>query len=305
MRQKKIRRAPTGAFRHMFGATVAAVAALAPADLSHAYTAAGDRLFPATIILPQIAPSDEAYLTTATQPVSGGRQTSLTGVYSKSITERFAIQIEDGYSWLDRSRGSSAAGWQNFDATLRYLAIIDQPHEFLFSVGVEREFGGTGARRVGASRQGATQPTIYFGKGLGDFDAGYLRPVAITGFAGYQVADSNPRPNLWNAGIAIEYSMPYLDSKVTALSLPDFVRDVTPIVEILFATPSGNSRGVSTSAVVAPGINYAGEGWEFGIEALIPATRAAGTGVGVTAQFHLSLDFLFPGSIGKPLFMGQ
>jgi hypothetical protein len=37
-----------------------------------------------------------------------------------------------------------------------------------------------------------------------------------------------------------------------------------------------------------------GEGWQFGIEAMIPMTRATGRGLGVTAQFHVWLDHFFP-----------
>jgi hypothetical protein len=40
-----------------------------------------------------------------------------------------------------------------------------------------------------------------------------------------------------------------------------------------------------------------------GVELLIPANRAAGTNVGVIAQFHMFLDDLLPGSVlGRPLF---
>ena len=44
--------------------------------------------------------------------------------------------------------GGSFNGWQNIDMAFKYLAIIDQPHEFLFTVGLDREFGGTGALRA-------------------------------------------------------------------------------------------------------------------------------------------------------------
>ena len=37
-----------------------------------AYTAVGDRVFPATILLPQAAPADAIYVTPSTRPVSGG-----------------------------------------------------------------------------------------------------------------------------------------------------------------------------------------------------------------------------------------
>jgi hypothetical protein len=281
------------------------IAVALPVSNAWAYTAAGDRLFPATILLPQIAPSDEAYVTTSTQPTTAGRATSLSGVYDKSITERWGIAVEDGYGWLDRRRASTVSGWHNAELTLRYLAVVDQPHEFLLSVGVDQEFGNTGATRAGADRHGSTTPTVYLGKGLGDLDIGYLRPLALAATFGYVASNGNPRPDQVATGIAVEYSIPYLESKVETLQLPAFMRSMTPIVEYFYTTPTTPSHGQSTTATVAPGFSFAGEGWEFTIEALVPATHATGTGLGVTAQFHLALDFLFPGSVGKPLFSGR
>jgi hypothetical protein len=34
----------------------------------------------------------------------------------------------------------------------------------------------------------------------------------------------------------------------------------------------------------------------------LPARRATGSGIGVTAQLHIALDFLLPDTIGKPIF---
>jgi hypothetical protein len=279
------------------------------ASPAFAYTAAGDRLFPATVVLPQISPSDDAYLTTGTQPqhsstvpAANDRLTNASVVYNKTITERLSVGIEDGWTRLDRAGAGAAAGWQNLETTVKYLAVQNFDHEFLLSIGADREWGGTGAQGVGASRSGAVAPALFFGKGMGDLGPDYLRPFAVVGTLGYQLADTNARPDLLQAGVAIEYSLPYLESKVASLALPDFARRLTPMVEVQFATPASTTRGAATAATVAPGINYAGEGWELGVEALVPTTRAAGSGVGVIAQFHLSLDYLLPTSLGRPLF---
>ncbi len=282
-------------------AALASIAATLAAPAAHAYTAAGDRIFPALLVLPQIAPSDEAYLTTSTQPTADGRVSTLAGVYSKSITERWGIQVEDSYSWFGRRRASTVSGWNNAELSLRYLAVVDLDREFLLTVGVHQEFGDSGARRIGADPNGATTPTVYFGKGLGDLDIGYLRPLAIVGNFGYEASNGGARADRQVGGIAIQYSIPYLVSKVEALKLPDFLRSVTPMVEVSYATTT-TGPGQSTAVTVAPGFSYAGEFWEIGVEALVPATHAAGTGVGAMIQFHLSLDFLFPNSIGRPLF---
>ena len=282
-------------------AALASIAFVLAAPAAHAYTAAGDRIFPALMLLPQIAPSDEAYVTTSTQPTADGRVSTLAGIYSKTLTERWGVQVEDSYSWFDRRRASTVSGWNNAELFVRYLAVVDLEHEFLLTVGVHQEFGDSGARRIGADPNGATTPTLFFGKGLGDFDIGYLRPLAIVGNVGYEASNGGTRPDRQVGGIAIQYSIPYLVSKVDSIQLPDFLRNVTPMVEVSYGTTT-TGPGQSTAVTVAPGFSYAGEFWELGVEALVPATRAAGTGAGVMVQFHLSLDFLFPNSIGRPRF---
>jgi hypothetical protein len=272
-----------------------------------AYTAAGDRLFPATGILPQIAPGDEFYIWGWTVPLAGGavgapdRASNFGAVFDKTITERLGIHFEDSWFRLDRVRAGSLQGFANFQTELKYEVVNDHPHEFLLTLGVNREWGGTGARQIGASRTGATEPRVYFGKGLGDFDIGYLRPLAVTGFVGYQFADSQPRPDLVNTGFVVEYSIPYLQSKVRSFDLPRLIRGLTPMTEVSFMVPAGRSFGARTTTLIAPGVSYAGEGWEFLLEALVPATDATAAGAGVRAQLHLSLDYLFPDTIGRPL----
>ena len=128
-----------------------------------------------------------------------------------------------------------------------------------------------------------------------------MRPLAIAGTFGYLIADKSPRPDVATAGFAVEYSIPYLQSKVRALEVPDLIRRLTPITELFLTTPAGPAHGTPNTALIAPGIAYTGEGWQFGIEAMIPMTRVTGKGLGVTAQFHVWLDYLFPNSIGRPV----
>ena len=281
---------------------LAALGFLLPAP-AHAYSSVGDRTFQATIIVPQIAPTDEFYLRTTSLrmtalPFGGDRRlTNLSAVYSKTITERLGLTFENGYNWLTRSDAATRTGFQNLEATLRYIAVLAPDDEFLLTAGVRREFG-TGAQRIGAEREGGTQPTLYFGKGLGGLGLESLRPLAIKGAFGYQFSDGD-RPDLWIGNLAVEYSIPYLQSKVRAFDLPDFVQRLTPQVEVQVTTPDGGGR--PTTALVAPGISYAGEGWEVALAALLPVTRGSGEGVGVGLQFHLSLEFFFPTMLGKPL----
>ncbi len=196
---------------------------------------------------------------------------------------------------------------KTFSLQLQYEPVIDQPHEFLLSVQVEQEFGGTGSQRVSTnSPQSATTPGVTFAKGLGDLPIGYWRPLAITGFAGYE-AGYGARTSTVQGGFSLQYSMPYLVSKVANVDLPPFLGGMTPLVELIYTTPvrgQSQRQGSSTKFLIAPGVSYSqGEGWEVGIEALIPANRATGSGVGVVGQLVLQFDYLLPDSVlGRPIF---
>ena len=296
-----------------------AVGVLIPVD-TYAYTAAGDRNFPALLILPQVAPSDAVWGSFATQPMNAfgtgdpTRQNQFTGDYSKTITERLGIQFQGGLTQLDRLQTSSVTGAQNFEVLLQYEAILDPPHEFLLSVEADQNLGATGNQHLSTNfQQSATQLGVTFAKGLGDLPIGFSRPLAITGFTGFQIAEGAPpqsnqgagqRSNKVNAGFSVQYSIPYLVSKVANVDLPQFLRGMTPMTEVVFATPVGPSYRNGRTLLVAPGISYSeGRGWELGIEAMIPTNKATGRGVGVIAQLVLQLDYLLPDSIvGRPIF---
>jgi hypothetical protein len=277
-----------------------------------AYTASGDRNFAATLILPQFAPGDETYLNYSMQPLRNGgpgtptNSSNFNVVLGKTITDNLGVFIEETYSWNKLSGGGTAYGWQNQDGSIKYEAVNNVDHEFIMSLALDRETGGTGAGRVGSSPSGATSPQVYFAKGLGDLDIGYLRPLAITTFNAVAFADTAPRPDISSNGFTIEYSIPYLQAKVQAFDLPEVIRQMTPMTEVLFTSPVGRSYGARTTALVAPGVSYNGGGWELAVEALVPGNRATGSGVGVTAQLHIALDFFFADTpLGKPLLSDQ
>ncbi|HEX3351081.1 MAG TPA: hypothetical protein VHS58_23545 [Acetobacteraceae bacterium] len=257
------------------------LAALAPVPAT-AYTAA-----------------DAFWTTDGAEPAPSGLEPTFKGTYAKTITERLGIEIEDGVVKVP-----TATGFMNVDLQLKYEAIQSQTHEFIFSVLLDQEIGGTGNKRVTGSSHGATQPG--FGNGFGDVPVDFQRPLAVTGFAGYAFGEGS-RPNALNAGFSVQYSIPYLVSKVTDADLPPLLRALTPIVEVVLSQPSATRDGKFRTLTIAPGFSYTqGNGREFAVEALFPATKNIGHAVGVFGQLTLQLDYLLPDSIlGRPLFAGR
>ncbi len=280
-----------------------------------AHAVAGVRIFPVTLTMDDPGVADEASIPTFSWerddssgvPVNGY---SFNFEYDKRITENFGIGINWGWNINQVTGGKTAGGFQNLFVTGKYQAYVNPEHEFIMSLGVVREFGGTGNINQGADRFGSTQPTIYVGKGLGDLPIGALRPLALTGELAYNIqdvrinstGDNQGGQNSVNAAMSVQYSMPYLQSQVKDMGLPDFFNHLIPLVELTWNVPTGHyEMPQPTTFTVAPGVIYMGDSWQIGVEALIPGNTAAGTHVGVIAMFHVFLDDIFPNSLGKPL----
>jgi len=76
-----------------------------------------------------------------------------------------------------------------------------------------------------------------------------------------------------------------------------------PLVEFAAVTPFNRiTPGVTTTGTIQPGVIWAGQYFQIGAEAIIPATRQTGNGYGGIVQLHLYLDDIFPNSFGRPLF---
>jgi hypothetical protein len=306
--------------------------ALVPLSGSLAHEIVGNRFFPATLGIDDPGVNDELSIPTVASFKTGDdpsfRQLDFSAEFSKRVTEAFAISVGTTYSRLSAPGGPTgfgANGFQNLETTFKYRVFKNPEHEFVMSVGLNVEWGGTGAASVGADPFNTYTPTIYFGKGFGDLPdtLSWVRPVAITGQVGYAIpgrnstttfgvdpdtgdttADTEFHPRVLNWGGTIQYSMPYLKSAVIDLGLPDFFNHLIPLVEATLQTPVANTftSGTLTTGTINPGFIWVGNTFQIAVEALIPINRQSGTNVGVIAQLHLYLDDIDPHGIGKPIF---
>jgi hypothetical protein len=306
--------------------------ALVSLNQSAAHEIVGNRFFPATLGIDDPGVNDELAFPTVSTFRTGDdpsfRQRDFSAEFSKRITEAFAISVAPTYSHLSRPGGPTgmgANGFQNWETTFKYRLLRNPEHEFVMSVGLSVEWGGTGVSSVGADPFNTYTPTVYFGKGFGDLPdtLSWIRPVAITGQVGYAIPGRNStntfgidpdtgdptldtefHPRVLNWGATIQYSMPYLKSAVVDLGLPDFINHLIPIVEASLQTPVGNTltSGTMTTGTINPGFIWVGNTFQVAVEALIPINRQSGTKIGAVAQLHFFLDDIDPRGIGKPIF---
>src|SRR5688572_2158668 len=101
-----------------------------------AYTAAGDRIFAPTGILPQIAPTDQIYSWAWTLPLSGeatgarSRMTNVGAFFDKTLTERLSLHFQGNWLRIDRVRTDSRYGSGNFESGFKYLMVNNHDREF-------------------------------------------------------------------------------------------------------------------------------------------------------------------------------
>ncbi|MDP9155911.1 MAG: hypothetical protein M3O74_16860 [Pseudomonadota bacterium] len=266
---------------------------------AHAHAVAGDRVFPSTLSVDDPGVGDEANFQYGHQRVPGdnGDQSINTfdAEYDKLITPRLAVSVGETYVMQNNAK---ARGFDNLDVGVKYLLYVNDAHEFMTSVGLDAEIGGTGSHAI-ADSFSTLSPTIFAGKGMGDLpdSLAYLRPIAITGEAGPALTTGAGQPNAFNYGFTVQYSLPYLQQHVHDLGLPQPLSNIVPLVEV----PLSRSQG-QTTGTVNPGFIWINRYGQFGVEAQIPINRASGSHVGILVQAHIFFDDVAPNTIGKPLF---
>jgi hypothetical protein len=305
-------------------AFVCAVAGTSVAESVFAHGFAGKRFFPATLATDDPFVADELSLPTVSRrktAASGEEPATLETDTSIDFTKRITPNLGLGFgaTWLRQEPDGAGAvsGFDNLAASLKYQFYKNDEHETILSVGADWDIGNTGAKRIGAETFSTVTPALFFGKGMGDLpdSAKFLRPFALTGSVGVAVParastttvddDGNTsveqHPNALQFGLAVQYSLPYLQSFVKDVGLSEPFSRMIPVVEFSTSTPFDRGGGGMTGTV-NPGVIWAGRYMQFGLEAIIPINSRTGGKTGILAQVHFFLDDLFPQSIGKPIF---
>ncbi len=313
-------------------AAAATLAGISPA-LSH--TIVGQRVFPATLEIDDPGVNDELALPSfayAPNP-DGSNQFDFGFEWQKTITYNLSFFVGNTFTHLThalRADGTVGTinGWQNLETQLRWTAYQNPEHEFLVSISGSAEWGHTGNASVGAEPFTALTVSGYTGKGFGDVENEWLRPIAVTGQLNYTWSTHpinvsidpdtllpviEQTPTVLSYGATLQYSLLYMNSFVH--EVPPFFRNLIATMEASFATPVSNI-GPSVPGAI-PGTHETTGTWgpglyylfrlgpfvgELGAVATIPINHASGRHVGALAIVDFFFDDMLPDTLGKPLF---
>ena len=227
----------------------------------------GDRFFPPTIAPDDPFATDEFSISASSfnnPAASDGssaktREVDISSEFDKEIFPKFALGVSGTYINLDPqgNQGPGQDGFSNVSVSAKYQLWENAPHEWILSLGGEIDLGDTGSKALGVDAFSTYTPTLYFGKGLGDLPPSlkYLKPLAVTGTFGYAIAgqptnaDGSLNSNALQYGVAIEYSLPYLQQHVEDVGIPHPFADLIPLVEFNMSTPLNHDGGPTTGTI--------------------------------------------------------
>jgi hypothetical protein len=290
-------------------------------ESAHAHGLIGKRFFPATLAVDDPFVADEMSLPTisylrlrGTDDAPPTKQVDLSGEISKRLTPDLGISLAGTFTILDPEPGKAVSGFDNLEVAAKYVLFKNAEHEFLLSLGLSWDVGGTGSKKVDAESFSTWTPQLFLGKGFGDLpdQLELLKPFAVTAALGWAVPGrtynqtfetlddgsvevrKELNPTVFQWGFTFQYSLQYLQSYVRDIGLPAPLNRMIPIVELALETPINGSNAGRISGTVNPGIIWFGRYLQLGIEAVVPINSDISKNVGVLAQVHFYLDDILP-----------
>jgi hypothetical protein len=155
-----------------------AVCTLACADVffanaAFAHAVCGARVFPVPLTIDDPGVSDEASVPTFTYQRSGAEggpgpvhEYDFEFEYDKRITDNLGLAVNYGWSVFRTEHAQPQTGFQNLSITAKYQTCISPDHEFIFTLGLEREFGRTGTQHTGRTNTAQRRPRFTSAKVL-------------------------------------------------------------------------------------------------------------------------------------------
>ena len=273
-----------------------------------AHAIAGMRVFPATLSFDDPGAANEFTVNDGQIEADGVTTNTLSLAYSKTVTPRFALSVTSDYNWVTRPGAAVQKGWDNLAVGAAYQLFINGPHEAIGLLAVSDSLAHTGSAGI-ASDYSTVSPEFAFGKGMGDlpWSLHYLKPLAVTGAVSEDIPRDASQPRMFNAGLSLQYSLPYLQRFVKDVGLGAPFNKLVPLVEYTgskcvdsdaLCRSSGNQ---DTTGFINPGVIWLGRYYQVGVEAQIPVNRASGNHIGVLVGLDVYLDDVLPHSLGAPI----
>ena len=282
-----------------------ALAAAAALWLTPAYPHAvcGARIFPATLAIDDPGVLDELTLPTVSwvpNNSDGAQEWDASFSWTKTITPGLSVVIGAGPTW----EHPGGYGWNGLDTELQWQALCIPDAEFMFKVGFDVGWAGTGTGMLRGLR-----PAKYLLSAGGRRSRlrsaaarlKYLRPFAITAefsttTPGQRLGQRHTLRHDVQLGVhpPIQPAVLQLAVGCDRQRLPQ-ASGPSRRVRFSDADPQRRRRRDRRRPdISSPASSTIADKWQIALEAMIPMTGATGHGVGVIGSLDFYLDDIFP-----------
>ena len=246
---------------------------------AHAHGVVGERAFIEPFITEDVNPKNEFVIARPEWDHSrDGSALSVGFGLEKKISDRFSLTLDSEWDTTDPKGPGELHedGFNNLGITGKYAFFINPAREAIASIALEAS-APTGTQNVGAEPDWAFKPFLLYGKGLGDLPSAvkYLRPLALQGDAGFEVSTDHDRTTTFAHNVAVEYSVPYLQSFVRDLGLRWPLSNLIADTEFNFEHGVNGADHGHTKAFATPGVVYMDRYVELGVAGRFPLNDRA------------------------------
>ena len=273
---------------------------------AHAHGVVGQRTFIEPFITEDVNPKNEFVIARPEWDHSReGRTFSVGFGLEKKLADHLSLTLDS--EWVDISPKPHdephESGFNNLGITFKYAFFINPVHEAIASIALEST-APTGTTDVGAEVDPSFKPFLLYGKGFGDLPQAmrYVRPLAVQGDAGFEVSIDRQRTTTFAHNIAVQYSIPYLQSFVRDFGLRWPFENLIVDGEFNFEHGVNGEDQGKTSAFVTPGIVYMDRHVEVGVAGRFPLNARAHDELdwGVVWIVDLFIDDILPWTDWQP-----
>ena len=286
------------------GAVGAVLCCLVAAD-AYAHGVVGERSFIEPFIAEDVNPKNEFVIARPEWDHSrDGSALSVGFGLEKKISDRLSLTLDSEWDTIEPKGAPRESGFNNLHISPKYAFYINPAHEMIFSLALEAS-APTGSSDVGAEKDWAFKPFLLYGKGLGDLPSAvkYLRPFAVQGDAGFEVSTDHARTTTFAHNIAVEYSIPYLQSFVRDFGLGWPLKNFITDCEFNFEHGVNGEDHGKSRIFVTPGFVYMDRWVEVGVAGRFPLNQMAHDELdwGIIFIVDLFIDDILPWTRWQPI----
>jgi hypothetical protein len=232
--------------------------------------------------------------------------------YSSSIFKQLSsrVMLDVSTDWVQTwpRHQRSRSGFTDVELLPMYQFVRSTRHALILAAAANFQIATGGPAGAGADDTTRLGPYLLFAKGMGTLPDGgwarYLRPILLQGGVGYGFDTSHQGKQHPIAGIAVSYSIPFIEHHVEWIPVGPLLSQLALFSEFSYdQTVAGSSGRTPPDFRIVPGLAILTKKYQlaFGVQLPLNHYATREDRIAVIGMFDIFYDELVP-ALGKQLF---